>query len=125
MTHSLLSPDYRTNPWIKMHINLPDKRYYSIGEVTKAFNVQPSLLRFWEKEFKEIQPKKKTSGTRKYTPENVLTLQFIFHLVKEKGMTLEGAKKQLQLRSKPGSKEELLAKLEGVKASLIQIKEKM
>jgi DNA-binding transcriptional MerR regulator len=46
-------------------------------------------------------------------------------LVKEKGMTLEGAKKQLQLRSKPGSKEELLAKLEGVKASLIQLKEKM
>jgi DNA-binding transcriptional MerR regulator len=108
-----------------MHINLPDKRYYSIGEVAKAFNVQPSLLRFWEKEFKEIQPKKKTSGTRKYTPENILTLQFIYHLVKEKGMTLEGAKKQLQLRSKSGSKEELLAKLEGVKASLIQLKEKM
>jgi len=108
-----------------MHINLPDKRYYSIGEVAKAFNVQPSLLRFWEKEFKEIQPKKKTSGTRKYTPENILTLQFIYHLVKEKGMTLEGAKKQLQLRSMPGSKEELLAKLEGVKASLIQLKEKM
>ena len=108
-----------------MHINLPDKRYYSIGEVAKAFNVQPSLLRFWEKEFKEIQPKKKTSGTRKYTPENILTLQFIYHLVKEKGMTLEGAKKQLQLSSKPGSKEELLAKLEGVKASLIQLKEKM
>jgi DNA-binding transcriptional MerR regulator len=108
-----------------MHVNLPDKRYYSIGEVAKAFNVQPSLLRFWEKEFKEIQPKKKTSGTRKYTPENILTLQFIYHLVKEKGMTLEGAKKQLQLRSKSGSKEELLAKLEGVKASLIQLKEKM
>jgi DNA-binding transcriptional MerR regulator len=108
-----------------MHINLPDKRYYSIGEVAKAFNVQPSLLRFWEKEFKEIQPKKKTSGTRKYTPENILTLQFIYHLVKEKGMTLEGAKKQLQLRSKPVSKEELLTKLEGVKASLIQLKEKM
>ena len=105
-----------------MHINLPDKRYYSIGEVAKAFNVQPSLLRFWEKEFKEIQPKKNTSGTRKYTPENILTLQFIYHLVKEKGMTLEGAKKQLQLRSKAGSKEELLAKLEGVKASLIQLK---
>ena len=108
-----------------MHINLSDKRYYSIGEVAKAFNVQPSLLRFWEKEFKEIQPKKKTSGTRKYTPENILTLQFIYHLVKEKGMTLEGAKKQLQLRSKTGSKEELLAKLEGVKATLIQLKDKM
>ena len=108
-----------------MFSNLPEKKYYSISEVATHFDVNTSLLRFWEKEFKEIQPKKKTSGTRKYTPENILTLQFIYHLVKEKGMTLEGAKKQLQLRSKPGSKEELLAKLEGVKASLIQLKEKM
>jgi len=108
-----------------MHVNLPEKRYYSIGEVAKAFDVQPSLIRFWEKEFKEIQPKKKTSGTRKYTPENILTLQFIYHLVKEKGMTLEGAKKQLQNKSNSGSKEEMLAKLERVKAALIQLKEKM
>jgi DNA-binding transcriptional MerR regulator len=108
-----------------MHINFPEKRYYSIGEVAKAFNVQPSLLRFWEKEFKEIQPKKKNSGTRKYTSENILTIQFIYHLVKEKGMTLEGAKKQLRNQSKTGSKETLLARLETVKASLIQLKEKM
>ena len=108
-----------------MHINLPEKRYYSIGEVAKAFNVQPSLLRFWEKEFKEIQPKKKNSGTRKYTSENILKIQCIYHLVKEKGMTLEGAKKQLQNQSKSGSKEMLLARLETVKASLIQLKEKM
>jgi DNA-binding transcriptional MerR regulator len=108
-----------------MHINLPEKRYYSIGEVAKAFNVQPSLLRFWEKEFKEIQPKKKNSGTRKYTSENILTIQFIYHLVKEKGMTLEGAKKQLRNQSKTVSKETLLARLETVKASLIQLKEKM
>ena len=108
-----------------MHVNLPQKRYYSIGEVAKAFNVQPSLLRFWEKEFKEIQPKKKNSGTRKYTPENILTIQFIYHLVKEKGMTLEGAKKQLQKKSKTGTKETLLASLENVKASLVMLKEKM
>ena len=108
-----------------MHINLPQKRYYSIGEVAKAFNVQPSLLRFWEKEFKEIQPKKKNSGTRKYTSENILTIQFIYHLVKEKGMTLEGAKKQLQNKSKLSSKEALLARLEVLKASLISLKEKM
>ena len=108
-----------------MHVNLPQKRYYSIGEVARAFNVQPSLLRFWEKEFKEIQPKKKNSGTRKYTSENILTIQFIYHLVKEKGMTLEGAKKQLQNKSKLGSKEALLARLEVLKASLIMLKEKM
>lgn len=108
-----------------MHVNLPQKRYYSIGEVAKAFNVQPSLLRFWEKEFKEIQPKKKNSGTRKYTPENILTIQFIYHLVKEKGMTLEGAKKQLQKKSKTATKETLLSRLENVKASLVMLKEKM
>ncbi len=105
-----------------MHINLPEKRYYSIGEVAKAFDVKPSLLRFWEKEFEEIQPKKKQSGTRKYTPENVQTLQYIFYLVKEKGMTLQGAKKQLQQKSKTNSKEALLSKLEGLKASLEQLK---
>jgi len=106
-----------------MYINLPEKRYYSIGEVAKAFDVKPSLLRFWEKEFKEIQPKKKQSGTRKYTPENVQTLQYIYHLVKEKGMTLQGAKKQLQNQSKAQSKEALLSRLEGLKASLEQLKE--
>jgi DNA-binding transcriptional MerR regulator len=106
-----------------MYINLPEKRYYSIGEVAKAFDVKPSLLRFWEKEFKEIQPKKKQSGNRKYTPENVQTLQYIYHLVKEKGMTLQGAKKQLQNQSKAQSKEALLSRLEGLKASLEQLKE--
>jgi len=106
-----------------MYINLPEKRYYSIGEVAKAFDVKPSLLRFWEKEFKEIQPKKKQSGTRKYTPENVQTLQYIYHLVKEKGMTLKGAKKQLQNQSKAQSKEALLSRLEGLKASLELLKE--
>ncbi len=51
-----------------MKIDLPEKRYYTIGEVAKAFNVNTSLLRFWEKEFKEIEPKKKTSGVRKVHP---------------------------------------------------------
>ena len=86
-----------------MHVNLPKKRYYSIGEVAKAFQVKPSLLRFWEKEFKEIQPKKKESGTRKYTPDNLKQIQYIYHLIKEKGMTLAGAKKQLELKNS-GSK---------------------
>ena len=58
-----------------MLVNLPDKRYYSIGEIAKAFNVNTSLLRFWEKEFKEIQPKKKQSGARKYTPEDVINIK--------------------------------------------------
>ncbi|MGI9540753.1 MAG: MerR family transcriptional regulator [Flavobacteriaceae bacterium] len=108
-----------------MKIDLPEKRYYSIGEVANAFNVNPSLLRFWEKEFVEIQPKKKQNGTRKYTPENVLTIQFIYHLVKEKGLTLQGAKKQLRLKSKVNPKIEILAKLEIIKSALEQLKQKL
>ena len=108
-----------------MHLNLPEKRYYTIGEVAKAFDVNPSLLRFWEKEFEEIQPKKKESGTRKYTPEYVLTLQYIFHLVKEKGMTIQGAKKQLKLRKEGSSKQVILSKLEQIKSTLESLKENL
>ena len=108
-----------------MHVNLPEKLYYSIGDVAKAFDVKPSLLRFWEKEFKEIHPKKKKNGTRKYTPENVLTIQYIYHLVKEKGMTLQGAKKQLSLKSKDTPKRALLSKLEKIKTDLEQLRKKL
>ena len=105
-----------------MHINLPEKRYYSIGEVAKAFQVKPSLLRFWEKEFKEIQPKKKDGGTRKYTPENIKVIQLVHHLVKEKGMTISGAKKQLKMKSSGNDIVLLLNKLEGIKLELQSLK---
>ena len=108
-----------------MHVNLPKKRYYSIGEVAKAFQVKPSLLRFWEKEFKEIQPKKKESGNRKYTPENIKNIQYIYHLIKEKGMTLTGAKKQLELKKSGASRQVLLSKLEKIKSTLENIKENL
>ena len=108
-----------------MHVNLPKKRYYSIGEVAKAFQVKPSLLRFWEKEFKEIQPKKKESGTRKYTPDNLKQIQYIYHLIKEKGMTLAGAKKQLELKISGTPKQVLLSKLEKIKSTLENIKENL
>jgi len=71
-----------------MH-NLPDKRYYSIGEVAKAFEVNTSLIRFWETTFDILKPKKNAKGNRKFTPEDIKNLQLIYHLVKEKGYTLE------------------------------------
>lgn len=109
-----------------MHINLPEKRYYSIGEVAKAFQVKPSLLRFWEKEFKEIQPKKKQSGARKYTPEDVIIIEKIYLLLKQKGLTIEGAKKQLKIKSSvDGNHQLIIQKLEIVKANLEMIKEKL
>jgi DNA-binding transcriptional MerR regulator len=108
-----------------MNLNLPEKRYYSIGEVSKAFNVNPSLLRFWEKEFDEIKPKKKESGTRKYTPENIKVIQLIYHLVKEKGLTISGAKKQLKVKDYEDVKISLLSKLEKLKVNLNLLKSKL
>jgi DNA-binding transcriptional MerR regulator len=70
------------------------KRYYSIGEVAKIFEVNASALRFWEKEFAELSPKKNDRGVRKYTPENMETVRRIYHLVKERGFTLKGARKK-------------------------------
>ena len=108
-----------------MNLNLPEKRYYSIGEVSKAFNVNPSLLRFWEKEFDEIKPKKKKSGTRKYTPENIKILKLIYHLVKEKGLTISGTKKQLKVKDSKDVKISLLSKLEKIKVDLNFLKSKL
>ena len=109
-----------------MHVNLPEKRYYRIGEIAKAFNVNPSLLRFWEKEFKEIQPRKKEGGARKYTPDDVNTLQKIYYLLKEKGLTIEGAKKQLKLKNLTEDRNlELIQKLEQLKSDLVQLRENL
>ena len=109
-----------------MHVNLPEKRYYRIGEIAKAFNVNPSLLRFWEKEFKEIQPRKKEGGARKYTPDDVNTIQKIYYLLKEKGLTIEGAKKQLKLKNlTEDGNLELIQKLEQLKSDLVQLREKL
>ena len=106
-----------------MHIELPEKRYYSIGEVAKAFKVNTSLIRFWEKEFDAIKPKKNAKGNRKFTPEDIKNLKFIYHLVKERGFTLEGAKTHLKEEKKQAlSKFEIISKLEAIKTQLIKIK---
>ena len=104
---------------------LPEKRYYSIGEVAKAFKVKPSLLRFWENEFEILKPKKNKKGTRKYTPENIKHLQFVYHLVKEKGMTLAGAKKHLKQIGQPEAKIVLLDKLKSIRSELQAIKDQL
>lgn len=107
-----------------MHIDLPEKRYYSIGEVAKAFNVNTSLIRFWEKEFEALKPKKNAKGNRKFTPEDIKNLKLIYHLVKERGFTLEGAKTHLKEGKKDTlSNFEIISKLEDVKNQLIKIKE--
>lgn len=109
-----------------MHVDLPEKRYYSIGEVAEAFNVNTSLIRFWEKEFDALRPKKNAKGNRKFTPDDIKNLQLIFHLVKERGFTLEGAKTHLkEEKRKTLSNFEIIRKLESVKAELIKIKNQL
>lgn len=109
-----------------MHINLPEKRYYGIGEVAKAFDVNTSLIRFWEKEFDVLKPKKNAKGNRKFTPEDITNLKFIYHLVKERGFTLEGAKTHLkEEKQKSLDTFEIISKLEDVKVQLMKIKEQL
>ncbi len=109
-----------------MQIDLPEKRYYRIGEVAQAFGVNTSLIRFWENEFDVLKPKKNKKVNRLFTQEDVKNLQMIYFLVKEKGFTLEGAKKKL--KENPDdiySKHDLILRLEEVKNQLIQIKNQL
>lgn len=109
-----------------MYINLPEKRYYKIGEVANAFGVNTSLIRFWENEFDIIKPKKNAKGNRLFTPKDIENFKLIFSLVKEKGFTLEGAKQKLkQNPEKIVKNHEIISRLEAIKAELIKIKNQL
>lgn len=109
-----------------MHIELPEKRYYKIGEVAKAFSVNTSLIRFWEKEFDIIKPKKNAKGNRLFTPDDISNFKLIYNLVKERGFTLEGAKQKLK-KNPEGivNNHEIISRLEAVKAELTKIKNQL
>lgn len=109
-----------------MFINLKDKRYYKIGEVAKAFNVNTSLIRFWENEFDVLKPKKNKKGNRLFTQDDLKNLKLIYFLVKEKGFTLEGAKNKLKESSeKITSNHNIIIRLEEIKNELTQIKNQL
>ena len=109
-----------------MHLNLPTKRYYSTGEVAKAFNVNASLIRFWYKEFEALKPKKNAKGNRRFTPEDVQNLKLIYNLVKERGYTLEGAKTYLKEQNQKSLNDfDIITKLERVRNELIKIKNQL
>jgi len=106
-----------------MHVQLPEKLYYSIGEVAKAFSVNASLIRFWEKEFAIIKPKKNANGNRYFTKEDIKNLELIYHLVKERGYTLDGAKVYLKTNNaKKLSNFQIISKLSKIKATLLELK---
>ena len=109
-----------------MYIDLPKKRYYKIGEVAKAFGLNTSHIRFWEKEFDILKPKKNNKGNRLFTHEDLQNLKLIYHLVKEKGFTLEGAKSKMKENPKlVKNNHEIVTRLESIKAELISIKNQL
>ena len=107
------------------------KLYYSIGEVAEMLGVNASLIRFWEKEFKQLAPKKNKKGNRKFTPEDILVLQRIYQLVKIEGLTLEGAKKALKDKNNAVPKvtltesemDEIIGRLTTIKKKLLSLKQ--
>ena len=98
-----------------------EKLYFSIGEVADMFEVNSSLIRFWEKEFPQLQPRKNNRGNRVYNKKDIELFRKIHHLVKEKGYTLEGAKNALRKRQVLDSNETLAGKLLRVRTELMNI----
>ncbi|HIU55255.1 MAG TPA: MerR family transcriptional regulator [Candidatus Gallibacteroides avistercoris] len=103
-----------------------NKLYYTIGEVAEMFQVNESLLRFWEKEFDILSPRKSDRGTRRYSREDVDHVALIYHLVKEKKLTLAGARKQLK-DNKEGVKRthEVIARLMSIREELTAIRDEL
>ncbi len=100
-----------------------EKMFYSMGEVAEMLDVTPSLIRFWEKRFDIISPRKNKKGNRLFSPDDVRNLGTIYHLVKERGMTLDGATKHLKANKKATDKEVAIAdRLHSVRALLMEVK---
>ncbi len=99
-----------------------EKLFYSIGEVAKMFDVNTSLIRFWEKEFDIIKPKKNKKGNRLFTQKDIDNFHIIYHLVKEKGMTLKGAKKKMKENKEDTEHNfEIIRSLEQIKEMLTDL----
>ena len=98
------------------------KLYYTIGEVSEMFDVNTSLVRFWEKEFDVLKPKKNGKGDRLFRPEDIKNIQLIYHLTREKKYTLEGAKDYFKNHKKAEEKFELINSLKKLKVFLIELK---
>jgi DNA-binding transcriptional MerR regulator len=103
-----------------------EKLYYTIGEVAELFGVNTSLIRFWEKEFDIIKPKKNKKGNRLFTKEDIDNFYIIYHLVKERGYTLEGAKKKIKENKLDTIQNiEIIKSLQKIKNFLLELKENL
>lgn len=109
-----------------MKLENSKKIYYTMGEVAEMFDVNASLIRFWEQKFDILKPDKNKKGNRLFTPTDVENLKLIYHLVKENGMTLAGAEKKLKENREGVTKNlEIIEKLQGVKALLLEVKQEL
>jgi len=110
-------------------VNVPDdeilfrKQYYSIGEVAEMFKVNTSLLRYWETEFDILKPRKNRKGDRFFRPEDVKNLQLIYHLLRQRKYTIEGAKDYLKYNKARSQQQfELFQRLQKIKTFLLELK---
>ena len=102
------------------------KMYYTMGEVSTMFDVNPSLIRFYEKEFEILQPKKNKKGNRLFTPEDLENFKIIFHLIKDKGYTLNGAKEHLKGSSNTTrDSQRVITSLENLKKFLLEVRDQL
>lgn len=100
------------------------KLYYSIGEVAELFGVTNSLIRYWESEFSNLKPKKNRRGDRQFTVKDIRVIERIFTLVKERGFTLDGAKKEMKNKNDLqyiDHKQEVINKLENIKQNILRL----
>ena len=101
-----------------------EKLFYTIGEVAEMFDVNTSLIRYWEREFDNIKPQRNKKGNRLFTKNDVDNFYIIYHLVKERGLTLEGAKRKLHdNREDTINNFEVVKSLESIKETLLEVKE--
>lgn len=108
------------------NISALTKLYYTIGEVAEMFDVSKSLIRYWESEFSILKPGKNRKGDRRFTKQNIEQLAIIYHLVKEKGYTLDGAKNEIKSnRSAQKARIQLLDKLTQIKNGLAKLKDEL
>jgi DNA-binding transcriptional MerR regulator len=101
------------------------KQYYSMGEVAAMFRVNPSLLRFWEAEFSVIRPHKNKKGDRYFRPVDIKNLHLIYHLLRQRKYTIEGAKDFLKMSKKAEEKFEMIKKLEQIKGFFLELRSQL
>jgi len=107
---------------------MAEKLFYSMGEVSEMFDVNQSLIRHWEKQFDVLRPKRNKKGNRLFTPQDVEYLKLIYHLVKERGMTLEGARKALRRHRADSAvprDAELMERLQRIRSLLVEVREQL